>query len=684
MKRMWLRIVPFSVVVALAGCDSPEAGDKDPPVDGDLGQTFEKYATAKVDPGAARSLVLREGRMSLQTSDRTFDLELQENDLRGADYRAIDHVDGVESELAPEPITTYRGKLRDEPDSYVRLTLTDAKMEGYIVDGAGKQFFMEPASHFSKLAAADDFVIYEAAHIIPKDLSICIADDLDEAMNRDKDLVDPPQVSGAGLRVLSLATDADSFYVQTAGGASNANAEIRGILNMVDGIYEQELGISVEVAWQHTWTTPAPFAGQGAAEFLAGFAAYWNGANAQPRDAMQIWTAQSSPDLRGIGLAYSGTNQGPGVVCRLPTAAYGFVGDIVDQYGGRLVSDSYRIAAHELGHNLSAPHADAPPCTDTMMSTVSKIDGQVETFCQPSRDTITGYVAQHGTCLDAQPPLMGKRWPRADFDGDGKDDPTVFRPGDGTWYMARPNGTLAATQFGQAGDRLAAADFDGDKRTDHAVYRAGTWYVLPSATGTFYAVPFGLPDDIPAPADFDGDGKADVAVYRPSDGTWYILQSSQGGALRTAVFGASEDIPLPGDYDGDGKADVNVFRPSVAVWYRLNSVDGSFYAMQWGVTTDKPVVGDFDGDMKHDIAVYRPAEGAWYIRQSTTGTMSVVTWGLPEDLPVVANYDGDGKDDVAIFRPSTSTWAIVNSSNNTNTFLQFGSPGDIPSQTATH
>jgi uncharacterized repeat protein (TIGR03803 family) len=30
----------------------------------------------------------------------------------------------------------------------------------------------------------------------------------------------------------------------------------------------------------------------------------------------------------------------------------------------------------------------------------------------------------------------------------------------------------------------------------------------------------------PPPNDFDGDGKSDAVVYRPSNGAWYILESS--------------------------------------------------------------------------------------------------------------------------------------------------------------
>jgi hypothetical protein len=47
------------------------------------------------------------------------------------------------------------------------------------------------------------------------------------------------------------------------------------------------------------------------------------------------------------------------------------------------------------------------------------------------------------------------------------------------------------------------------------------------------------------PGDFDGDGKADVVVYRPSNGAWYILESSTNfTGFGYYLWGQPGDIPV--------------------------------------------------------------------------------------------------------------------------------------------
>ena len=268
----------------------------------------------------------------------------------------------------------------------------------------------------------------------------------------------------------------------------------------------------------------------------------------------------------------------------------------------------------------------------------------------------------------------------ADFDGDGSNDFSVFRPSEGVWYSQNNSG-VTTSQFGSSTDKVVSADFDGDGRTDTAVFSAsnglGVWQIKRSSDAGISAEQFGLASDIPVRGDFDGDGINDLAVYRPSTGVWYIKKSSNTGFTITH-FGLAEDKPLPLDADGDGRDDIAVFRPSDGNWYWLRSSDGQFVATHFGTSGDIPVRGDFDGDGRSDVTVYRPSTGVWYTTYSSNGSFQAIRFGLNGDVPVAGNYDGDNMTDIAVFRPSDGNWYILRSVDGGFRSVHFGLSGDVP------
>jgi FtsP/CotA-like multicopper oxidase with cupredoxin domain len=278
----------------------------------------------------------------------------------------------------------------------------------------------------------------------------------------------------------------------------------------------------------------------------------------------------------------------------------------------------------------------------------------------------------------------------SDYDGDNKNDYTVWRPSSGMWYTVPSTNTGAPkmSQWGLPGDIPVRADFDGDKKDDEAVWRptTGTWYIIPSTNPASPIVQqWGLSGDLPVAADYDGDGRSDIAVWRPAEGNWYIIPSSNPSTPFTRQWGLPGDMPVPADYDNDGKIDVAVWRPSNGTWYVITSSSLSDpylhpYTQQWGLPGDVPVPGDYDGDGHIDFAVWRPANGTWYIMPSSNPAGWYPTqWGLPGDVPRPDDFDGDGHSDLGVWRPANGTWYVIPSTNPGAPYTQqWGLAGDIP------
>jgi hypothetical protein len=210
----------------------------------------------------------------------------------------------------------------------------------------------------------------------------------------------------------------------------------------------------------------------------------------------------------------------------------------------------------------------------------------------------------------------------------------------------------------------------------------GLWSMRNGRTGAITSVVIGRGGDIPVPGDYDGDRRDDIAVWRPSSGTWFIRESSHGGALRIVQWGALGDLPVPADFSGDLVTDFAVWHAATGSWQILTNVPGDEYSgpvreVFWGDAGDMPINGNFIGDDLADFVVWSPVWG-WRILENHQLSEEQVRIGERGDVPMPVERGVDGDLDPAVFRTRDGFWQVSDSATGALSLFPFGATGDIP------
>src|SRR5215218_9823635 len=335
----------FATLLALL-CATLSFG-QDARVKTDLGRAFKKFDLIKTKPAAAVDNNGQERRLAVQAGGRNFQLDVTPNDIRSDRYRTEDNGPAGISSPGNAGVKTFKCTIAGSGKSEVRLTIDGDDVEGFF-EADGERFFIEPAKKYSNKAVAGEAVVYRAEDSMVESPFLCDSDIPTQISQGAAILESGAAVASPSYRILELATEADLEFVQTLGGAAQANTEILNIMNMVEGTYNVELGLSIRVVFQHTWTTADPYAGSTNNIILDAFGNYWNSNypnSSVPRDAAHLFSAKSA--AVGRGLAWIS------VICSNPQYAYGVSGYV------NWAPGKFLIPAHEIGHNLGANHVDA-------------------------------------------------------------------------------------------------------------------------------------------------------------------------------------------------------------------------------------------------------------------------------------------------------------------------------------
>ncbi len=190
------------------------------------------------------------------------------------------------------------------------------------------------------------------------------------------------------MKSIKVATDADNGFVLANGGVNGSTMKIRSALNIVDGIYQRDLNLSITIGYAHYWKGYDPYGVLRGDALLAAFKNYWNEYYPQPSWARNVAHLFSdnydAPNYGGRGYI--------GEVCTNPSSAY----SVTFLYNTGYTSDYALVVAHEIGHNLGGTHTSEesgqirPGCEGSLMQYQLYL-GTNGFFCEYSKIEITNY-----------------------------------------------------------------------------------------------------------------------------------------------------------------------------------------------------------------------------------------------------------------------------------------------------
>ncbi len=227
--------------------------------------------------------------------------------------------------------------------------------------------------------------------------------------------------------------------------------------------------------------------------------------------------------------------------------------------------------------------------------------------------------------------------------------------GSGTWTPP----TDKACQLGVAGDVPLVGDWNGDGVDEPGVYRPSTRQFLLDVNGDC-ALNFGAGGDLgcrfigldgePIIGDWNGDGDDDIGLY---DNRLFRMDLDESCSWTpatdaVALFGLSGDTPIIGDWNADGDDDIGIYRPSNRIYLMDRDESGTWtppgdLGCLFGLSGDTPIIGDWNSDGDDQIGAYRPSARMFLMDRDESCQWSLANdlwaiFGQPGDQPIIGSW----------------------------------------------
>lgn len=319
-----------------------------------LSTNFKNYSLFTIDTESLNRYVQanlkKELRLNLELpSIENFNIALQQNTILSEDYKTI--IASESGKLVNDEIKhiTFEGNITNDPNSIIRLTITNDIIHG-IISTTSKEYFIEPLHYITGGTNRNTIVIYETKDLILDPSMGCGVTNLQKINetvrnnNRSRDLGDCFRVE------IALASD-ESSVAAIGGSATEMEIHNIALMNTVVPYFKDfEFPTNVELV----------LTGQYISTSIATDPYGIDCTNCTINDQLEqfrSWANNGGFGVLNYDLAHNITNHfpTPGTV---GLAYIGVVGSNSYKYGvSSLNNPTWLTFIHELGHNFGMDHS---------------------------------------------------------------------------------------------------------------------------------------------------------------------------------------------------------------------------------------------------------------------------------------------------------------------------------------
>ncbi len=364
--------------------------------------------------------------LSFDALGRRFELRLEANDrlFKGMPQEAID-----------DAVRPYRGKLANNPDSWVRVVMYDGMPRGLVWDGTTMYAIEAPGDSALDIKAP---IVYrlDDLYIAPGTMSCETKSMSGKAANvytqMKSDLARGIAQAPGAVSEVTMGAIGDSLFTTLRGGSTAAAAAITARFNNIDGYFSEQVGIQINVQNITTFNdTNDPFTDTlDTSTLLDEVSEYRLQTPAQNSLGLTHLYTGRDFDTQTVGIAWLGA------ICE------SYFGAGVSEGRAGLTTDSL-IAAHEIGHNFGADHDGDParscPNEPEIYIMAPSVTGNDE-FSACSIDVMQATAASPaGSCVAPLPAVD------VEISQDGQASSVLLSASTDIDYEVSSNGTVGVT-----------------------------------------------------------------------------------------------------------------------------------------------------------------------------------------------------------------------------------------------